>query len=129
MEEVTNIHLAAAAFEPFVLRQPQDGERLDLGPEFDHIVLRYGTPGVLQGWDHRGRALMEVRQLDFAALPSMSDADHALLMRLIHTPAYVMIHASGQKVSKPVTGHWARVHETKEYDRLERLPKLGEITQ
>lgn len=111
------------------LRQPLDGERIDLGADFDGLALRHGRPGVIQGWDHKGRALLEVRQLDFASLPPMDPADHALLMRLIHTPQYVMIHASGQKVSKPVTGHWVRADEAREYDRLGRLPLLGEITK
>lgn len=110
------------------LRQPLDGERLDLGPEFDGLTLKYGQHGVIQGWDHKGHALLEVRQLDFGNLPPMDPSDNALLMRLIHTPQYVMIHASGQKVSKPVTGHWVRSTEPREYARLGQLPKLGEMT-
>jgi hypothetical protein len=116
-------------FAPCVLRQPRDGERLELGPEFDHLLVKYGQPGVLQGWDHRGHAMMEVRQLDFGNLPPMEPGDHALLMRLIHTPQYVLIHVSGQKVSKPLTGHWVRSTEAREYARLGTMPKLGEMTR
>lgn len=110
----------------FTLHRLPAGARLELGPDFDELVLRYGEPGVLRGYDHRGVAFQEVRQLDFGALPRMHERDHALLMRLVHTPEYVMIHASGQKVSKPVTGHWVRAEE-RDFTRLSRMPILGEV--
>lgn len=112
----------------FELTQPKDGQRIELGADFDHLVLRYGQPGVLRGWDHKGVGLQEVRQLDFGDLPAMDERDYARLMRLVHTPEWVMVHASGQKVSKPVTGHWVRRDE-RDFDRLSRMPVLGEVTR
>lgn len=110
----------------FTLHRLAAGTRLELGPDFDDLVLRYGEPGVLRGYDHRGVAYQEVRQLDFGSLPRMEERDHARLMRLVHTPEYVMIHASGQKVSKPVTGHWVREGEP-EFGRLGSMRILGEV--
>ena len=110
----------------FTLHRLPAGSRLDLGPDFDELILLYGEFGVLRGCDHRGVAYQEVRQLDFGDLPRMHERDHARLMQLVHTPEYVMIHASGQKVSKPVTGHWVRAHES-DFDRLAQMPILGEV--
>lgn len=120
----------------FTLEQPRNGARMDLGRNFDGIVLKYGRPGVIQGWDHRGRGLQEVRTLDFAQLPLdstcpgwMDRRDHAELMRLVHSPQWVMVHASGGQVSKPVTGRWVFSAEAAEYARLSELPVLGEVTR
>lgn len=124
-------------FDPelFELRTPLDGERVDLGPTFDGLTLRYGEPGVLRGYDWRGEAFMEVRQLDFARIPVngvcptwMAEGDYTTLMRLVHSPEHVMIHAAGGKYSKPVTGKWIRrVDDAREFERLARLPILGKV--
>jgi len=117
------------------LRQPRDGERMDLGREFDMLALKYGEPGVLRGYDWRGVAFQEVRRLDFGAIPLngacpswMDRRDFVLLMKLTHTPEHVMIHASGGQYSKPVTGKWIRASEhRREFDRLSRMKILGRV--
>lgn len=139
MELPSRVHWESAfriAGPVFTMLAPETGARMDLGPDFDGLVLKYGRPGVIQGWDHRGRGLQEVRTLDFTSLPldstcpSWMDAQHhALLMRLVHTPEWVMVHASGGQVSKPVTGKWIFSDSVREYARLSQLPILGEVTR
>lgn len=114
------------------LRQPLDGERVDLGREFDELTLKYGEPGVLRGYDWRGEAYMEVRQLDFATIPLdgacprwMERRDFETIMRLVHAPQWVMIHAAGQKYSKPTTGKWVR--GGRDFERLRRMKILGTV--
>lgn len=127
------LHLAGPVFTVLAV---EEGARMDLGPEFDAIVLKYGRPGTIQGWDHRGKGLQEVRTLDFNTLPLdstcppwMDPAHHARLMQLVHTPQWVMVHASGGQVSKPVTGKWIFSTDAHEYARLSQLPILGEVTR
>lgn len=120
----------------FSVLRVEEGARMDLGHDFDAIVLKYGRPGALQGWDHRGRGLQEVRTLDFSTLPLdstcpkwMEPAHHARLMQLVHSPQWVMVHASGGHVSKPMTGRWVFSDEAREYARLSQLPIVGEVTR
>lgn len=120
----------------FTIQRPESGTRMDLGRDFESIVLRYGQPGAVQGWDHRGRGLLEVRTLDFKTLPLdstcpawMDPAHHVLLMRLVHTPQWVLVHADGGVVSQPVTGKWMFSDDAREYARLSSLPLLGEVTR
>lgn len=110
----------------FELRRFPGGTRVAFTPELEALILKYGEPGVLRGYDHRGVAFQEVRQLDFGALPRLDERDRKTLMRLIHTPECVMIHASGQKVSQPITGHWVRLDEA-DFERLSRMKILGEV--
>lgn len=141
-DNVPLVHFAPAALFQgnwlsgvFSVAQPSDGERVELGADFDGLVRRYGQHGCIRGYDHRGAALLEVHQLDFALIslnhtcpPWMKLADFELLMRLVHTPQWAMLHAAGQKASKPVTGKWIRSSEhPKEHARLSRLTLLGEI--
>lgn len=103
------------------------GARVDLGPEFKALVFKYGRPGVIRGWDESG-AYQEVKQFDFSRWPSMSANDRKEMKRLVHTPQWVMISASGMKVAQPITGKWVRRGE-RDYVRLRRLPVVGTVNE
>ena len=104
------------------------GARVELGPEFRDLLRRYGRPGVIRGWD-MSVAYQEVHQFDFSNWPyEMSSRDRRKMKRLIHTPQWVMISASGMKAALPVTGRWVRRGET-DFDRLRRLPVVGTVNE
>lgn len=110
-----------------LVRAHEPGERFDLGPEFKEIILGFGRPGVLRGWDHRGMAYQEVRTFDFACWPNdMPERAKRKLRRLVHNPEWVLISGNGMKASQPVTGKWVR-RDDKDFDRLSRLPVVGEV--
>lgn len=104
------------------------GERVDLGPEVKDLALRYGRPGVIRGWEF-SVAYQEVRQFDFGTWPEhMPRADRLKMKRIIHSPQWVMISASGLKIAQPVTGKWIR-RGHKDFDRLSKLPVVGTVNE
>lgn len=107
-----------------------EGGRFDLGSEVNALILRYGKPGVLRANDVRGEALQEVRVFDFANWPEeMGDRDRRRMRKVMHSPQWVMISASGMKAAKPVTGRWYWEKDGEEFRRLKRLPVIAEVTE
>ena len=104
------------------------GERVDLGPDVKDLALRYGRPGVIRGWEF-SVAYQEVRQFDFGKWPDhMPKKDRSKMKRIIHSPQWVMISASGLKIAQPVTGTWVRRGD-KDFDRLSKLPVVGSVNE
>lgn len=104
------------------------GARVDLGPEFRELLQKYGRPGVIRGWEN-SVAYQEVKQFDFSNWPrDMSARDRSKMKKLIHTPQWVMISASGMKAALPITGKWVRRGD-KGFDRLSRLPVVGTVNE
>jgi hypothetical protein len=105
-----------------------EGSRVDLGPEVDRLVLKYGKPGVLRANDVRGTALQEVRSFDFSDWPrGMGDADQWRMRSVMHSPQWALISANGMRVCKPITGRWYWQRDGFEFERLSRLPVVGEV--
>lgn len=109
----------------FYWAKPEPGMRVDFDKEVEQIVLEYGRPGVLIGSDHHGLAFMEVRQLDFSQpMPRFRKRDEERLLRVIHSPDWIMLKLSGGQISKPITGKWVRRGE-EGYERLSGMRRLG----
>jgi len=103
------------------------GARVELGEEFKKLIFKYGRPGVIRGWD-TSVAYQEVKQFDFSDWPTMSANDHKAMKRIVHTPEWVLISASGMKAAQPITGKWVR-REDKDFDRLSKLPVVGTVNE
>lgn len=103
------------------------GARVELGEDFKKLVLKYGRPGVIRGWEH-SVAYQEVRQFDFSDWPEMSANDRKAMKRLVHTPEWVLISAYGMKAAQPVTGKWVRRGDNG-FERLRKLPVVGSVNE
>ena len=115
-------------FEPAVVNRHDTGTRVDLGGEVDHLVLKYGEPGVLSAPnDVRGPALQEVRCFDFSDWPNvMGDADRRKMKSIVHSPQWCLISANGMRACKPITGAWYwKRDNTAEYERLSKMTVVG----